>query len=148
MILPGKTCFQDIKINLNLLFLGLDYSEVLSSDFLGLKTSAASITSVTSTASMASMTWTASFHQKIYWSWWYDHPWHPNDQYQYPFVEWINKNPIFHLNWQSFCWMLVRPVLCYFFKNWLLCLKISNLRIPKPPSNKIWLAYFCLPELI
>ena len=44
----------------------LDDSEVLSSDFPGLKTSAASMTSVASTASMASMTSTASFHQKIY----------------------------------------------------------------------------------
>ena len=35
-------------------------------DFPGLKTSAASMTSVASTASMASMTSTASFHQKIY----------------------------------------------------------------------------------
>ena len=26
---------------------------------------------------------------------------------------------------------------CYFFENWLLCLKIYNLRIPKLPSNKI-----------
>ena len=37
----------------------LDDSEVLTSDFSGLKTSAASMTSVTSTASMASMTSTA-----------------------------------------------------------------------------------------
>jgi hypothetical protein len=44
----------------------LDDSEVLSSNFPGLKTSAASMTSVASTASMASMTSTASFHQKIY----------------------------------------------------------------------------------
>ena len=44
----------------------LDDSEVLSSDFQGLKISAASMTSVASTASMASMTSTASFHQKIY----------------------------------------------------------------------------------
>ena len=44
----------------------LDDSEVLSSDFPGLKTSAASMTSVASTASMASMTSTASFHQKNY----------------------------------------------------------------------------------
>ena len=40
----------------------LDDFEVLSSDFPGLKTSAASMTSVASTASMASMTSTASFH--------------------------------------------------------------------------------------
>ena len=44
----------------------LDDFEVLSSDFPGLKTSAASMTSVASTASMASMTSTASFHQKNY----------------------------------------------------------------------------------
>ena len=43
----------------------LDDSEVLSSGFPGLKTSAASMTSVASTASMASMTSTASLHQKI-----------------------------------------------------------------------------------
>ena len=48
----------------------LDDSEVVS-DFLGLKTSAASMTSVASTASMTSK---ASFYQKIYWSWWFDHP--------------------------------------------------------------------------
>ena len=52
----------------------LDDSEVLSIDFPGLKNSAALMTSVASTASMASMTSTASFHQKIYWSWWFDHP--------------------------------------------------------------------------
>ena len=44
-------------------FKRLDDFEVLSSNFPGLKTSAASMTSV---ASMASMTSTASFHQKIY----------------------------------------------------------------------------------
>ena len=44
----------------------LDDSEVLSSDFPGIKTSLASVTSMASTASMASMTSTASFHQKIY----------------------------------------------------------------------------------
>ena len=47
----------------------LDDSEILRSDFPGLKTSAASMTSVASTAStasMASMTSKASFHQKFY----------------------------------------------------------------------------------
>ena len=93
----------------------LDDSEVLNGDFPGLKSSGASVTSVASTASMTSMTWTTSFHQKIYWSWCFDHPWHPKDQY--PFVEWITKNPNFHLNWQSFCWMLVRPVYVTFLKT-------------------------------
>jgi hypothetical protein len=40
----------------------LDDSEVLGGDFPGLKTSAASMTSVVSTASMASLTSIASFH--------------------------------------------------------------------------------------
>ena len=44
----------------------LNDSEVLSSDFPGLTTSAISMTSVASTASMASMTSTASFHQNNY----------------------------------------------------------------------------------
>ena len=44
----------------------LDDSEVLSSDFSGLKTSAASVTLTASTTSVASMTSTASFYQKNY----------------------------------------------------------------------------------
>jgi hypothetical protein len=47
-------------------FNDMDDSEVFSSDFPGLRTSAASMTSTASTTSMASMTSTASFHQKIY----------------------------------------------------------------------------------
>ena len=50
----------------NAKFNTLDDSEVLSSDFSGLKNSTASMTSVTSTASIASMTSTASFHQNKY----------------------------------------------------------------------------------
>jgi hypothetical protein len=52
---PNKAEFND-----------MDDSEVLSSDFLGLRTSAVSMTSTASATSMASMTSTASFHQKIY----------------------------------------------------------------------------------
>ena len=48
----------------------LDDSEVLTSDFPGLKTPAASMTLVASTASMTSITSTASFHQKLLW---FDH---------------------------------------------------------------------------
>ena len=77
-------------------FKNLDDSKVLSSDFPDLRTSAASMTSTASTTSMASMTFTASFHQKHYWLWWLDHPWHQNDHYWSLFVEWIIKNPIFH----------------------------------------------------
>jgi hypothetical protein len=73
MILPQKMFFQNIKNKAE--FKDLDDSEVLSSDFLVLRISAASMTptasrtsmaSMTPTASMASMTSTASFHQKIY----------------------------------------------------------------------------------
>ena len=44
-------------------------SEVLSSDFPGLKTFAASMASTASTTSVASMNFTASFHQNNYCSW-------------------------------------------------------------------------------
>ena len=47
-------------------FKNLDDSKVFSSDFSGLRTSTASVTSTASTASVASMTSTASFHQKNY----------------------------------------------------------------------------------
>ena len=82
---PNKAEFND-----------MDDSEVLSSDFSGLRASAASMTSTASTTSMASMTSTASFHQNNYWSWWLDHSWHQNGQYLSLFVEQIIKNPIFH----------------------------------------------------
>ena len=59
-----KTFFSEHKNKAE--FKCLDDSEVISSYFPGLKTSAASMTSVTSTASMASMTSTASFYQKNY----------------------------------------------------------------------------------
>ena len=47
-------------------FKNLDDFEVPTSDFSGLRASAASMTSTASMASMASMTSTASYHQKIY----------------------------------------------------------------------------------
>ena len=67
-------------------FKNLDDSEVLSSNFPGLKTSAASMTS------------TASFHQKNYSSWGLDHPYHQNDQYQpVPFWGMDHQKPNFSL---------------------------------------------------
>ena len=47
-------------------FKNLDDTEVLSSDFPDLRTSAASVTLTASMASVASMTFTASFHQEKY----------------------------------------------------------------------------------
>jgi hypothetical protein len=87
------------------------------------------MTSVASAASMASMTSTASFHQKIYRSWWFDHPYHPNDQYQSLFVEWIIKNPIF--NWYLILFLSkdVEAIGCYFF--WKL---VDETQISKPPE--------------
>ena len=49
-------------------FNDMDDSEVLSSDFPVLRTSAASMTSTASITSMASKTSKASFHQNFYWS--------------------------------------------------------------------------------
>ena len=51
-----------------------DDSEVLKSDFPGLRTFATSMASTASTTSVASMTSTASFHQKVYTTSSLDHP--------------------------------------------------------------------------
>jgi hypothetical protein len=59
-----KIFFQNVKNKAE--FKNLDDSEVLGSDFLVFRTSAASMTSTASTTSMASMTSTASFHQNFY----------------------------------------------------------------------------------
>ena len=55
-------------------FKNRDDSEVLRSDFPGLRTFATSMTSTASTTSVASMTSTASFHQKVYSTSSLDHP--------------------------------------------------------------------------
>ena len=70
--------FQNVKVKPN--SRTQDNTEVLGSDFTGLRTSATPVTSTASTTSVASMTSTASFHQKLYWTWWLDHPQHPNYQ--------------------------------------------------------------------
>ena len=105
-------------------FKNLDDSEVPSCDFPGL------------IISVASMTSTASFHQKLYWSWWFDDPWHQNDQYWSIFVEWIIKNPIF-TDFSTFsvrgCWG--QPVLLF----WKLIHETQNLWPPEATrhNNKI-----------
>ena len=125
-------------------FKNLDDSLELTSDFSGLRTSAVSMTSTASMTSVASMTSTASIHQNIYWSWWLDHHWHPNDQYQPLFVEWIIKIQFFHWYLIPFLSEAVKASLCQFFKNWLMKLKYPNLKIIQIPSNKTLLAYFYL----
>ena len=114
-------------------FKDLDDSLGLRSDFPGLRTSAVSMTSTASMTSVASMTSTASIHQNIYWSWWLDHPWDPNDQYQSFFVEWIIKNPIFHWYLIHFLSEAGEASLRYFFENWLMKLKCPTFRISEPP---------------
>ena len=111
-------------------FKKLDDFEVLSSDFPDLRNLAVSGTSAASTTSMASMTFTASFHQKHYWLWWLDHPWHQNDQYWSFVVEWIIKNRICHWYLILFLSEAVESSLCYFFENWLMKLKFPNLLKP------------------
>ena len=88
------------------------------------------MTSTASTTSVASMTSTASFHQKKYWSWWWDHPYHPNDQNQSLFLEWIIKNPFFTDIWYFFLSEAVEASQCYFFENWLIKLKCPHLLKP------------------
>ena len=118
MILPKNFCFQNIKKKAE--FKNLDDSEVLSSDFPGLKTSTASLTSSASTTSLASTNSTALFYQRTSWFWWLDHPWHQKDQYGPFFVEWIIKNPIFHWYLNTFLSEAVEASRCYFFVNWLM----------------------------
>ena len=62
MTLPPKNIFSKHQTKAE--FKNLDDSEVLSSDFPGLKTSAVSMASTASTTSVASMTSATSFHEK------------------------------------------------------------------------------------
>ena len=62
-------------------FKNLDDSELLSSDFSGLRTSASSLTSLASAPSLASTASKALFHKRTSMSWWLDCPWHQNDFY-------------------------------------------------------------------
>ena len=86
MIFPYSTpIFFSSKHQSKAEFKNLDDTEVLSSDFLGHISSATSMTSMASTTSLASMTSTASFYPKKYSSWWLDHLYDQNDQYQFLF---------------------------------------------------------------
>ena len=108
-------------------FKNLDDSEVLISDFLGLRTSAASMTSTAPTTSVASRTSTASFHQQINSSWWLDHTLHPKDKFQSIFVEWIIKNSIFH--WHLICILSVGGCWGLFWKL------VDETQMPKPQMH-------------
>ena len=113
-------------------FKDLDDSLGLRSDFPGLRTSAVSMTSTASMTSVASMTSTASIHQNTYWSWCLDHSWHPNDQCQSLFVEWIIKIPFFSLISDTFLLEAVEAGRFYFFTKWSLKLKFPI------PLNPLW----------
>ena len=66
MIFPDSTPFFSSKYQCKAELWNKNNTEVHSSDFPGVITSATSATSMASTTSVASMTSTASFHQKIY----------------------------------------------------------------------------------
>ena len=110
MILTKNICFQNIKIKLN-------DSAVISSNFPGLRTFAASMTSAASTASVASMTLTASFHQKNT----------DSDGQIIPGTNMTNTGPFswnglskmqfFTDIWYPFCRRLLRPADVTFLKN-------------------------------
>ena len=98
-------------------FKNLDDSAVISSDFPGLRTFAASITSTASTTSVASVTSTASFHQKN------THP----DGWIILTTKMTNtssylrnrssKIQFFTDIWYPFCWRLWRPAYVNFLKT-------------------------------
>ena len=142
MILPKKNIFSKHQNKTEIK--NLHDSEVLSSDFLDLRTLAASVTSTASTTSVASMTFTVSFHQKSYWSGWLDQPWHQNDQYWSLFVECIIKSNFSLIHISTFsvedCW----GQFMILFKNWLMKLKCPNLLKPllrHHNSNRCWSLY-------
>ena len=126
-------------------FENLVNSEVLGSTFSGLRTSVASVTLTASTTSVAWMTSTASFHQKIYCSWWFIDSWHQNDQYWSIFAEWIFKKPIF-TDFSTFsvrgCWE--QPMLLF----WFMKLKIYNLLKPLGTITQLNYWYIYPSELI
>ena len=104
-------------------FKNLVKSEVLSSNFSGLRNSAALVTSTASTTLVASMTSTVWFHQKNYWSCWFDDSWHQNDQYWSIFVKWTIQNLIL----APFLSEAVEDSRCWFFENWFVKLRFPNL---------------------
>ena len=119
----------------------MEDSEVFSSDFSDLTTSAAS---TAWTTSIASMTLTASFHQKIYW-------------WSYPTPKWqtmVTSCGMDHQNANFLlipdtlsvggCWgHLNQMIWCYFFENRLKKLKFPNLM--KPLSTMIKKVLILLP---
>ena len=110
----------------------LDDSAVINIDFPGLRTFAASTTSV------ASMTSTATFYQKNYGSWFLAPKWSKN---QSLFEEWIIKNPIFYWCLIPFLLQAVEARRCYFFENWLIKLKWPSKATRHHDSTKYWSFY-------
>ena len=76
-------------------FKNLDDSEVLSSDFPGLK-KLCNLNDLDSLNNLSGLNDLNSLiSSKILLTWWLDHPYHQNDQYQFLFENKILKNPIF-----------------------------------------------------
>ena len=138
MIYPDSTQFFFFKTSkYRTEFKNLDDSEVLSSDFLGLKTSVASMASTGSTTSMASMTFNSLISSKKITA---PDGWIPlatKSPILVYFFGMDHQKPKFSLISVPFLSEAVEVSRYYFFENWLMKLKYPNLRISEPPSNKL-----------
>ena len=118
-------------------FKNLDDSEVLSSDFPGPRTSAASLTSSASAASLASTASKALFHKKKILVLMVGSSLAPKLPMRAPFCGMDPQNPIFHWHLILFLLEAVEASRYYFFEKWLWYPKIPYLSIPEPSSNQI-----------
>ena len=108
----------------------LDDSEVLNSDFPDLRTSAASVTSAASTTSVASMTFTPhSIKNKIL-ILMVGSSLAPKWPILVPFYRMYHQKSNFSLILAPFLSEAVEASRCYFFENWLMKVKCSNLLKP------------------
>ena len=103
-------------------FTNLDDYEILSSDFPGLRMFAVSMTSTASTRPSLNNLHGLNdldslISSKKYWSWWFDHPWHPNDQHWSLLMEWIIKNSNFYWYLPPLCQRLLRLADITFLKT-------------------------------
>ena len=83
-------------------------------------------TQETSAASLASPTSPALYPPRN--SWWFDHPWHQNDQFHFCGMD--HQKSFFLLILAPFLLEAVEASLCHFFENWLMKLKFPNLLKP------------------
>ena len=136
MILPKKFVFQNIKNQV--VFKNLDDSGVLSSDFPGPRTSAASLTSLASATSMASTALKALFHKKILILMVGSSLAPPKWPILAPFCGMDHQKSKFSLKSDTLsvggCW---GQLMLFFFEKWLCYQTVLYISIPEPSSNHI-----------